>query len=168
MHPSATALSPSAAPTTSLTGQSRSPLTWSSRPDYHQPPNFIVGPINGICNFVHGSPDATASIALVSVTKGHNAYHTTHVSTTITIDDISNNNHTDSFSPGLPFKTSPTTRSPYGPETNDNQPMVIDNTKGCSSKAALQPTVKKQWPRAKNPIKSPSTQPEHLWAGMGD
>ncbi|KAL6835852.1 hypothetical protein J3E69DRAFT_319679 [Trichoderma sp. SZMC 28015] len=65
MHPSATVLSPSAASTSPLTGQSRSPLTWSSRPDYHQPPNFIVGLIDGTCNFVQGFPDVTASIALV-------------------------------------------------------------------------------------------------------
>ncbi|KAF3065624.1 Inositol monophosphatase [Trichoderma lentiforme] len=65
MHSSATVLSPSAASTTPLTGQSRSPLTWSSRPNHHQQPTFIVGPIDGICNFVHGFPDVAASIALV-------------------------------------------------------------------------------------------------------
>ncbi|PNP52826.1 hypothetical protein THARTR1_06667 [Trichoderma harzianum] len=77
-------------------------------------PTFIVDPIDGTSNFVHGFPDVAVSIALVvgkvptvgvvynpfrdelwSAIKGHGAHHTNN--------DISNNNHTKQLSPKSPL-----------------------------------------------------------------
>ncbi|KAK4061196.1 uncharacterized protein Triagg1_10368 [Trichoderma aggressivum f. europaeum] len=87
-------------------------------------PTFIVDPIDGTSNFVHGFPDVAVSIALVvgkvptvgvvynpfrdelwSAIKGHGAYHTTQASTTTTnnSNDISDNNHMKQLSPKSPL-----------------------------------------------------------------
>ncbi|KAL6814140.1 hypothetical protein V8C40DRAFT_270100 [Trichoderma camerunense] len=73
-------------------------------------PTFIVDPIDGTSNFVHGFPDVAVSIALVvdkvptvgvvynpfhdelwSAIKGHGAYHTTQASNIINTTTANNN-----------------------------------------------------------------------------
>ncbi|KAL7915696.1 hypothetical protein GGI35DRAFT_485253 [Trichoderma velutinum] len=80
-------------------------------------PTFIVDPIDGTSNFVHGFPDVAVSIALVvgksptvgvvynpfrdelwSAIKGQGAYHTT------TTNDTSNNDNTKHLSPKSPLQ----------------------------------------------------------------
>ncbi|KAK4080984.1 hypothetical protein Trihar35433_2089 [Trichoderma harzianum] len=90
-------------------------------------PTFIVDPIDGTSNFVHGFPDVAVSIALVvdkvptvgvvynpfrdelwSAIKGHGAYHTTQASSNInntitTNKDISSFENTKHLSPKSPL-----------------------------------------------------------------